>query len=60
MFENLSDDKLTVFIKFKKKILLLKKELDLLNQKLYFYKDVFMSMINNLSILNELKEIKTL
>jgi hypothetical protein len=55
MLENLSFDKIKIFIKFKKKIILLKKEIDLLNQKIYFYKDILMSMINNLSYCNTIK-----
>ena len=77
MFENLPVNKVKLLTKFKNKIILLKKEINLLNQKIYFYKDILMSMINNLSycnlikifedtesnnlsILNELKEIKDL
>jgi hypothetical protein len=42
-------------IKFKRKFVIFKREVDSLNQKLYFYKDVLMSMINNLSYCNNLK-----
>jgi hypothetical protein len=42
-------------IKFKKKIVFFKRKMDEINQKLYFYKDILMSMTNNLSYCNSLK-----
>ena len=65
------DLKLHGFIKFRKKFIEFKRKLDVFNQQIYFYKDILMGMINNLStikendlqnvaILCELKEIKEL
>jgi hypothetical protein len=44
-----------ILVKFKKKIIKFKRKMDEINQKIYFYKDVLMSMINNLSYCNSLK-----
>jgi ATP-dependent Lon protease len=44
-----------ILIKFKKKLIKFKRKIDEINQKIYFYKDVLMSMINNLSYCNSLK-----
>jgi ATP-dependent Lon protease len=42
-------------IKFKRIFIYFKKKVDLLNNKIYFYKDVLLSMINNLSFCNSIK-----
>jgi hypothetical protein len=44
-----------ILIKFKKKVVKFKRKMDEINQKIYFYKDILMSMINNLSHCNSLK-----
>ena len=44
-----------LLIKFKKKVVKFKRKMDEINQKIYFYKDILMSMINNLSHCNSLK-----
>ena len=56
----MSDDllqpkKLKALIKFQKKFILYKNQTDIINQQLYFYKEILMSMINNLSYCNNLK-----
>ena len=55
MLENLSESQKNTLVKFRKKILFLKKECDSINQKIYFYKDTLMSMIHNLSYCNNLR-----
>jgi len=55
MSEDLTPKKLKALIKFQRKFSLLKKNTDVINQKVYFYKEILMSMINNLSLCNNLK-----
>ena len=42
-------------IKFQRNFLFYKKETELINHQIYFFKEVLMSMINNLSFCNNLK-----
>ena len=44
-----------ILIKFKKKVVKFKRKMVEINQKIYFYKDILMSMINNLAHCNSLK-----
>ena len=55
MSEDLTPKKLKALIKFQRKFSLLKKNTDVINRKIYFYKEILMSMINNLSLCNNLK-----
>ena len=55
MSDDLTQQKLKALIKFQKKFIMLKKNNELINQQIYFYKEILMSMINNLSFCNNLK-----
>jgi ATP-dependent Lon protease len=51
----MSEDFPKGMIKFQRKFLYFKKETEIINQQVYFYKEILMSMINNLSFCNNLK-----
>ena len=55
MSDNLSIENLNALIIFQQKFRFLKKELEIYNARISFYKDILMSMINNLSFCNNLK-----
>lgn len=55
MSEKTNIETLNSIITFQRKYRFLKKELDLINQKITFFKDILMSMINNLSFCNNLR-----
>ena len=54
MIENITLKNLNSIILIQKKYRFLKKELEQINTTIYFYKDVLLSMINNLSYLNNI------
>ena len=54
MTENITLKNLNSIILIQKKYCFLKKELEQINTTIYFYKDVLLSMINNLSYLNNI------
>jgi len=55
MSEDLTPENLKALIKFQKNFLFYKKETEMINQQVYFFKEVLMSMINNLSFCNNLR-----
>ena len=55
MVENLSLKKINSICNFQKRFRFLRNEIKSLNLKIIFYKDVVMSMLNNLNYLNNLK-----
>ena len=55
MSEDLTPENLKALIKFQKRFLFYKKETELINQNIYFFKEILMSMINNLSYCNNLR-----
>jgi ATP-dependent Lon protease len=55
MSDNITLEKLNSLINFQRKFRFLKKEVEVMNNKLTFFKDILMSMINNLSYCNNLK-----
>jgi len=55
MSENLPFEKMNSLVKFQRQFRFLKEELDSINLKLGFLRDILMSMINNLSFCNNLK-----
>jgi len=55
MSEDLTPENLKALIKFQKNFLFYKKKTELINQEIYFFKEILMSMINNLSYCNNLR-----
>ena len=55
MSDNITLEKLSSLINFQRKFRFLMKEVTTINRKLIFFKDILMSMVNNLSYCNNLK-----
>jgi ATP-dependent Lon protease len=55
MYNNITLEKINLLINFQRNFKFLKKEVDMMNNKLTFFKDILISMLNNLSYCNNLK-----
>jgi len=55
MFDNLSTNNKKALIKLKETFVFLKRECDRINQKIYFMKEILLSMITNLTYCNNIK-----
>jgi hypothetical protein len=54
MFDNLSTNNKKALIKLKETFVFLKRECDRINQKIYFMKEILLSMITNLTYCNNI------